>query len=163
MDSWTNEQLELMRCGGNANCRRYLEKHSTDIHYDFYSTPIPEKYNTPAAEEYKKQLLKRASKAGKSDETESSTETGEINNAGTSASTSLERSKNKKKQLFRNDKMDESVNSFAEDDSQDLAKRIRDTSSKEASGLSMTVKEPLTKGRKKTKRTTRNAVVWARP
>jgi Putative GTPase activating protein for Arf len=137
MDNWTNEQLELMRAGGNYACRRYLEKHSTDIGFDFYGTPIQEKYATTAAEDYKQLLQKRAARAGKSDETESSTETGENNVVGAATSSSCSLERNKYKKQLRAESMDESVG-FAEDDSNDSApdaKRSRDTNSKEATGV----------------------------
>jgi Putative GTPase activating protein for Arf len=139
MDSWTNEQLELMRGGGNYACRRFLERHSTEIGFDFYNTPIQQKYTTPAAEEYKKQLQRRATKGGKADETESSTETGENSNVSAAPSSSIGLERNKyKKQLRTASSMDESVCSFAEDDSNDAApgaKKIRDTSNKETTGM----------------------------
>jgi len=51
MDSWTDQQLALMKNGGNDQCNEYLRMHG--IHP---RTPIKEKYESAAAQMYKEIL-----------------------------------------------------------------------------------------------------------
>lgn len=56
LDEWTKEQLEIMKCGGNANAASFFKKHGvteSQMHSD-------KKYNTKAALEYKKHLHRLA-------------------------------------------------------------------------------------------------------
>ena len=55
MDSWTDQQLKLMKIGGNDNCNAYLQKHGIASR-----TPIKQKYESPAAQLYKEVLKARA-------------------------------------------------------------------------------------------------------
>lgn len=55
MDSWTDTQLALMKCGGNAKCAAYLKEHGVDM-----NASIREKYESPAAQLYKEILKARA-------------------------------------------------------------------------------------------------------
>jgi len=55
MDSWTDTQLALMKCGGNAKCAAYLKTHGVDL-----NASIREKYESPAAQLYKEVLKARA-------------------------------------------------------------------------------------------------------
>ena len=54
MDSWTDQQLALMKSGGNQKCNDYLEKHGIGPR-----TPIKQKYESPAAQLYKQVLKAR--------------------------------------------------------------------------------------------------------
>lgn len=54
MDSWTDQQLKLMKAGGNNKCNEYLKKHGIDAR-----TPIKQKYESPAAQLYKEVLKAR--------------------------------------------------------------------------------------------------------
>jgi ADP-ribosylation factor GTPase-activating protein 1 len=55
MDSWTDTQLALMKCGGNAKCASFLKEHGVDL-----NASIREKYESPAAQLYKQVLKARA-------------------------------------------------------------------------------------------------------
>merc|ERR1712048_1409305 len=55
MDSWTDYQLSIMKKGGNAACAKYLKEHEI-----VSSTPIRQKYSSPAAQLYKEILKARA-------------------------------------------------------------------------------------------------------
>ena len=48
MDSWSEKQIQMMRVGGNDKCNAFLAEHGVRK-----NTPIPQKYNTPAAMLYK--------------------------------------------------------------------------------------------------------------
>jgi len=48
MDSWSEKQIKMMRVGGNDKCNAFLAEHGVRK-----NTPIPQKYNTPAAMLYK--------------------------------------------------------------------------------------------------------------
>lgn len=52
MDSWTDKQIEMMRCGGNNKCVAFLQSYQVPK-----NMPIPQKYNTPAAMLYRDRLL----------------------------------------------------------------------------------------------------------
>uniref|UniRef100_A0A7S4JPG9 Arf-GAP domain-containing protein n=1 Tax=Odontella aurita TaxID=265563 RepID=A0A7S4JPG9_9STRA len=54
MDSWTPQQLALMKAGGNQKCKTYLSSKGVSP-----STPIKEKYESPAAQLYKEVLKAR--------------------------------------------------------------------------------------------------------
>jgi ADP-ribosylation factor GTPase-activating protein 1 len=54
MDSWTDQQLALMKGGGNDQCNQYLQKHGIAPR-----TPIKQKYESPAAQLYKAVLKAR--------------------------------------------------------------------------------------------------------
>mmetsp|Transcript_19520 Transcript_19520/g.39538 ORF Transcript_19520/g.39538 Transcript_19520/m.39538 type:complete len:441 (-) Transcript_19520:315-1637(-) len=55
MDSWTDPQLKLMKCGGNQKCATYLASKGVPS-----STPIKAKYESDAAQLYKEVLKARA-------------------------------------------------------------------------------------------------------
>ena len=55
MDSWTDQQLGLMKAGGNDKCNDYLKKHGIDAR-----CPIKQKYESDAAQLYKQVLKARA-------------------------------------------------------------------------------------------------------
>mmetsp|Transcript_18822 Transcript_18822/g.41944 ORF Transcript_18822/g.41944 Transcript_18822/m.41944 type:complete len:241 (+) Transcript_18822:194-916(+) len=48
MDSWNEKQIQKMKVGGNLKCIDFLKSHGVAK-----TTPIPQKYNTPAAMLYK--------------------------------------------------------------------------------------------------------------
>ncbi len=52
MDSWTDKQMELMKCGGNEELQQWFTQHGINNYVSH-----PEKYNSPAAELYKERLL----------------------------------------------------------------------------------------------------------
>ena len=54
MDSWTDQQLKLMKGGGNDQCNQYLQQHGINPR-----TPIKQKYESPAAQLYKEVLKAR--------------------------------------------------------------------------------------------------------
>jgi hypothetical protein len=54
MDSWSKEQIKVMKLGGNQQCNSFLQEHAG---MDPISTPIREKYDNPVAQFYK-DLLK---------------------------------------------------------------------------------------------------------
>ena len=51
MDSWTEKQIQMMRLGGNDKLNDFLRKYQISK-----TTPIPQKYNAPAAMLYKDRL-----------------------------------------------------------------------------------------------------------
>lgn len=51
MDSWNEKQIQKMRVGGNDQCNQFLQKYGVSKY-----TPIPQKYNTPAAMLYKERI-----------------------------------------------------------------------------------------------------------
>lgn len=55
MDSWTNAQLQLMKCGGNDKCTAYFKQNGISE-----SMPIKEKYENPCSQHYKNILKARA-------------------------------------------------------------------------------------------------------
>lgn len=55
MDAWTDRQIELMKMGGNQQCRAFLTQHGVDCS----TASIREKYDSPAARLYKQILLAR--------------------------------------------------------------------------------------------------------
>ena len=66
MDSWTNDQLRLMKLGGNDRCNSFLEQHGVvvvttaateDADTAGRANVVRQKYDSPAAELYK-QVLK---------------------------------------------------------------------------------------------------------
>jgi Putative GTPase activating protein for Arf len=63
MDSWTDQQLALMKGGGNDKCNDYLKKHGIDAR-----CPIKQKYESDAAQLYK--LVLRARIEGKPEPTQ---------------------------------------------------------------------------------------------
>eukprot|EP01039_Chlorochromonas_danica_P006853 gene6853-7574_t len=54
LDEWTAEQLEIMRLSGNGNAASYFKKHGITES----QMQSEKKYNTKAAQEYRKHLLK---------------------------------------------------------------------------------------------------------
>lgn len=62
MDSWTDQQLALMKGGGNDKCNQYLESKGIDKR-----TPIKQKYESDAAQLYK--LVLKARVEGKPEPT----------------------------------------------------------------------------------------------
>lgn len=56
MDSWSDEQLKIMRKGGNKLCRDFFAKNGVDL-----SLPLKERYTSSAAESYKEVLKNRVS------------------------------------------------------------------------------------------------------
>jgi ADP-ribosylation factor GTPase-activating protein 1 len=54
MDSWTPVQLNLMKAGGNSKCAAFLKQKGVDP-----SSPIKQKYESPAAQLYKEILKAR--------------------------------------------------------------------------------------------------------
>jgi ADP-ribosylation factor GTPase-activating protein 1 len=54
MDSWTDQQLALMKMGGNEKCNSYLKKNGIDPR-----TPIKQKYESETAQLYKEVLKAR--------------------------------------------------------------------------------------------------------
>jgi hypothetical protein len=57
MDSWTDQQLQIMKRGGNAACNEYLQKVSNGTITG--RTPIKQKYDNPHAQLYKEILKAR--------------------------------------------------------------------------------------------------------
>lgn len=55
MDSWTDQQLKLMKCGGNQKCAQYLSAKGIAS-----GTAIKQKYESDAAQLYKEVLKARA-------------------------------------------------------------------------------------------------------
>jgi hypothetical protein len=55
MDSWTDQQLSIMKLGGNAKCQSYLSSKGI-----LPSTPIKAKYESDAAQLYKEILKARS-------------------------------------------------------------------------------------------------------
>ena len=55
MDSWTDQQLTIMKAGGNQNYKDFISKHGIDVH----SASIKEKYDSPPAELYRQVLKAR--------------------------------------------------------------------------------------------------------
>ncbi len=55
MDSWTENQLTIMKAGGNQNCKDFLSKHGIDVQ----AASIKEKYDSPPAEFYRQVLKAR--------------------------------------------------------------------------------------------------------
>lgn len=55
MDSWTPQQLSLMKLGGNRNCQSYLSSKGV-----LPGTPIKAKYESDAAQLYKEILKARS-------------------------------------------------------------------------------------------------------
>lgn len=51
MDSWTEKQIEKMRLGGNQKCIEFLKQYGVPK-----TMPIPQKYNTPAAQLYRDRI-----------------------------------------------------------------------------------------------------------
>ncbi|KAI2488933.1 putative GTP-ase activating proteins for the small GTPase [Fragilaria crotonensis] len=58
MDSWTPVQLNLMKAGGNSKCAAFLKQKGVDP-----SSPIKQKYESPAAQLYKEILKARVEDA----------------------------------------------------------------------------------------------------
>jgi ADP-ribosylation factor GTPase-activating protein 1 len=58
MDRWTDQQIALMKAGGNQNCKDYLTSHG--IINGWTRMSVKEKFDTPAAELYKQVLKARA-------------------------------------------------------------------------------------------------------
>lgn len=51
MDSWSEKQINMMRCGGNDKCNAFLKQYGVSK-----ETMIPQKYNSPAALLYRDRL-----------------------------------------------------------------------------------------------------------
>lgn len=64
LDTWTEEQLQLMAAGGNQRARTFFKQHGWD---EIGSDKIEQKYTSRAAQLYRKQLEKDAAKASSSD------------------------------------------------------------------------------------------------
>lgn len=60
LDTWTEEQLQLMNAGGNQRARAFFKQHGWD---EIGSDKIESKYTSRAAQLYRKQLEKDAAKA----------------------------------------------------------------------------------------------------
>jgi hypothetical protein len=56
MDSWTDQQLTIMKAGGNQKCKDFISKHGVDVH----AVSIKERYDNPPAELYRQVLKARA-------------------------------------------------------------------------------------------------------
>ena len=56
MDSWTKQQVDKMKHGGNQRCKDYLSKHGIDMST---TTSPKEKYDTPAAQLYQQVIKAR--------------------------------------------------------------------------------------------------------
>lgn len=57
MDSWTNEQIKIMKLGGNQQCNQFLQEYTN---LDPYKTSIREKYDNSVAQIYKDIIKARA-------------------------------------------------------------------------------------------------------
>lgn len=57
MDAWPEKHLEIMKTGGNAQCRAFLQKWGVNV--DFDRSQIKERYESPAAELYREVLKAR--------------------------------------------------------------------------------------------------------
>jgi ADP-ribosylation factor GTPase-activating protein 1 len=55
MDSWTDKQLAIMKCGGNDKCNNYLKARGVDAR-----APIKQKYESDAAQLYKEVVKARS-------------------------------------------------------------------------------------------------------
>mmetsp|Transcript_24420 Transcript_24420/g.36565 ORF Transcript_24420/g.36565 Transcript_24420/m.36565 type:complete len:405 (-) Transcript_24420:153-1367(-) len=55
MDSWSPQQLKIMKAGGNTKCKSYLKQNGIGP-----NLAISAKYNSPVAQEYKEKLKKEA-------------------------------------------------------------------------------------------------------
>lgn len=64
MDSWTEAQVQKMKCGGNDACNEFLRKHGVDTS----TSDVKEKYSSSAALLYKEVLKARVQ--GKPEPTE---------------------------------------------------------------------------------------------
>ena len=53
MDSWSEDQVERMKRGGNQQCQEFLKSHGME---DFEKKSIRERYDSPQAELYKNVL-----------------------------------------------------------------------------------------------------------
>lgn len=62
LDSWTDDQLQIMSVGGNQRARTFFKQHGWD---DIGSDKIEAKYSSRAAQLYKKQLEKDAANGAK--------------------------------------------------------------------------------------------------
>jgi hypothetical protein len=56
MDSWSKEQIKVMKVGGNQQCNDFLQQHGG---IDPINTSIREKYDNPVAQFYKDLLKSR--------------------------------------------------------------------------------------------------------
>ena len=54
MDSWTEDQVQKMKHGGNQRCKDFLRRHGVDL-----SSAIKDKYDTPAAHLYQQVIKAR--------------------------------------------------------------------------------------------------------
>lgn len=57
MDAWPDKHLQVMKTGGNAQCRAFLEKWGVNVDLD--RSKIKERYESPAAELYREVLKAR--------------------------------------------------------------------------------------------------------
>lgn len=64
LDSWTDDQLQIMAVGGNQRARTFFKQHGWD---DVGSDKIEAKYSSRAAQLYKKQLEKDATRGVQTD------------------------------------------------------------------------------------------------
>lgn len=55
MDNWTEKQMKLMKAGGNQQCREFLKQKGISVE----TATVREKYDSAAAQLYKKVLLAR--------------------------------------------------------------------------------------------------------
>jgi len=81
MDSWTDQQLKLMKCGGNQKCAQYLSSKGVAS-----GTAIKQKYESDAAQLYKEVLKARAE--GRPEPTELVKKAPQSNNSYVSSSAS---------------------------------------------------------------------------
>lgn len=58
MDSWTEAQIAAMKAGGNDKCKEFLASRG-NIDMAILSTPIPQKYSSPAAELWRQVIKAR--------------------------------------------------------------------------------------------------------
>jgi len=55
MDSWTNDQIQMMRTGGNDKCNNFLDKYKS-LYKSGGKCNISSKYNSPAAQLYMQRI-----------------------------------------------------------------------------------------------------------
>jgi len=79
MDSWSGDQIERMKRGGNQQCKDFLREHGM---VDLDNKSIRERYDSPAAQLYKGVLDARI--AGRPEPTELPSNTNSSNNGSSS-------------------------------------------------------------------------------
>jgi len=81
MDSWNEKQIQKMRVGGNDQCIQFLKKYGVPK-----NTPIPQKYNTPAAALYRDRIDAAANGRPLPTELPASASTGNMSGTGSTHS-----------------------------------------------------------------------------